>query len=243
MPNWSSYGQSGLVVRASDSAAREHFDAPTAWKQLLAADIASSADPNSLFTSITDTSGEIIFKGSTLGGGNPSPSALYVPRWTLLNPDTGGAVTWSDGEFFGVQVWLQFGTQFPQVNREACYFGLNNASTTALGAGLMFMSGATKVVGCTWTGLANVGVTWTNASNVVWGDISAPPQAGSTNILYNLVDAEQIDDATTPARVQSTVATSLGFATSGSAVIFGAFSGNIDVAAYYRLIRTPTAPS
>jgi hypothetical protein len=222
---------------------REDLDAPTAWRQLLAADIVSSVDPNGLLTSITDTGGEIVCTAATLGGGNPTPSQLYVGRWNLINPDTGGGVTWSDGEFFGVQVWLQYGTNYPTLNREACYFGLNNGGTTALGAGLYYISGSQRVAGCTWTALANVAVTWTNANNIVWGDVSAPPQAGGTNILYNLVDAQQLDDATTPARVQSTVATSLGFATSASAVIFGAFSGNIDVKAYYRLTRAPTAPS
>jgi hypothetical protein len=72
--------------------------------------------------------------------------------------------------------------------------------------------------------------------------VSAPAQAGTTNVLLDLCNAMQMDDSTSPARVQSAVATSLTLVTSANLVLALGFGGAIDVTVYYRLVKTPVAP-
>ena len=85
-------------------------------------------------------------------------------------------------------------------------------------------------------------MTW-GTDDRVWGYISMPPQAGGSNVLIDLANAIQLDDATTPARVQSSVNTVLSLVTSADLELLVAIGGDIDVQAYYRLIKVPVAPA
>ena len=82
-------------------------------------------------------------------------------------------------------------------------------------------------------------MTWI-AANRVFGMISAPAQGSNT--LLDLCNALQMDDSASPTRVQSSVATLLTFVTSSALSLVLGFSGNIDAAVYYRLVKTPVAP-
>ena len=219
----------------------------TAWRQLTAADIAASADPNTLLTSITDTGGEIVCTASTLGGGTATPSACYVPRWAIVDPDNpgAGAIDWSAGGYLSLQVWAKFGTNYPDAVRKAFYVGIGNASANAVlmtGLYVQASGSLTKLAASTWSGADKNTVTWTNADNVLFGEEVVTPLAAGTNVLLSYGSAYQIDDATSPGRVASSLAGSLTSTAAGSLEVMAAFSGNIDVACYYRLVKMPVAP-
>ena len=216
----------------------------TRWRQLLAADIVAQADPNTLLGSITDTSGEIVCTASTLGGGTATPSQCFTPRWALTNPDTGVAVDWSDGDYLSVQVWIKFGTNFPSAAREAFYLGIGNASSNdVLMAGLYMSGSTTKLASSTWSASDKNTVTWANTDNVLYGEQVVAPLVASSNVLISNGFAFQLDDATTPARISHSLAGSLTQAAATSLQIMASFSGNIDVACYYRLAQMPPAPT
>lgn len=210
----------------------------TAWRQLTAADIASEANTG-LKTSIADSGGEIQYVGGPTSGAFTMGTA-YRAQYTIVNPDTGATVTWSDGDFTGVEIWFKYGTNIPNANKEGLLVGLVNTGTSkALAVGTSYQSSQHRITSSTFTAVAVVNMTW-STDNRVWGQISAPAQG--SNVLLDLCNAFQIDDSTTPARVQSAVATSLTLVTSADLVLALGFGGNIDVAAYYRLVKTPVAP-
>jgi len=219
----------------------------TAWRQLTAADIAASADPNTLLTSITDTGGEIVCTASTLGGGTATPSQCYVPRWTLVDPDNpgAGAIDWSAGGYLSLQIWAKFGTNYPSAVREAFYLGIGNASANAvLMTGLYVQSGgsSTKLAASTWSGADKNTVTWTNAANVLFGEEVVTPLVSGANVILSYGSAYQLDDATSPGRVASSLTSPITTTAAGSLEVMAAFSGDIDVACYYRLAKMPVAP-
>jgi hypothetical protein len=213
----------------------------TRWRQFLAADIASEVNTG-LKTSITDSGGEIQYTGSAASSSFTMGTA-YRAQYTIINPDTGATVTWSDGEFTGVEVWFKYGTDIPNANKEGFLVGLVNTGTSkALAVGTSYQTGQHRITSSTFTAVAVVNMTW-GADDRVFGMVSAPSQAGGTNVLLDLCNAMQMDDSTSPARVQSAVATSLTLVTSANLVLALGFGGDIDVAAYYRLIKTPVAPA
>ena len=212
----------------------------TAWRQLTAADIASEANTG-LKTSIADSGGEIQYVGGPTSGAFTMGTA-YRAQYTIVNPDTGATVTWSDGEFTGIEVWFKYGTNIPNANKEGFLVGLVNTGTSkALAVGTTYQSSQHRITSSTFTAVAVVNMTW-GADDRVFGMVSAPSQAGGTNVLLDLCNAMQMDDSTSPARVQSAVATSLTLVTSADLVLALGFGGAIDVAAYYRLVKTPVAP-
>jgi hypothetical protein len=213
----------------------------TAWRQFLAADLATEANTG-LKSSIADSGGEIQYVGSATGGSFTMGNA-YRAHYTIVNPDTGATVTWSDGDFIGVEIWFAYGTNIPNSNKEGFLAGLVNTGTSkALATGTTYQSSQHRVTSSTFTAVAVVNMTW-GSDDRIFGMISAPSQAGGTNVLLDLCNAMQLDDSTSPARVQSSVATSLTFVTSSALVLALGFGGNIDVAVYYRLIKTPVAPA
>ena len=220
----------------------------TAWRQLTAADVVGvPTDPGGLFTSITDSGGEIQFRGSIVGGGTSTPSVCYAPRWTLVDPDNpgAGAIDWSAGGWLGLQVWAKFGSNYPSAVREAFYVGVGNASASAVlmtGLYVQASGSATKLAASTWTAADKNTVSWSNAANVLFGEEVITPLVSGSNVLLSYGSAYQLDDATTPARVASSLAGSLTSTTAASLEVIAAFSGDVDVAAYYRLLKMPTAP-
>jgi hypothetical protein len=213
----------------------------TRWRQFLAADASSEANTG-LKTSITDSGGEIQYAGSATSGSFTMGSA-YRAHYVIKNPDTGATVTWSDGDFTGVEVWFKYGTTIPNSNKEGFLVGLVNTGTSkALAVGTSYQTGQHRITSSTFTAVAVVNMTW-GADDRVFGTVSAPSQAGTTNVLLDLCNAMQMDDSTSPARVQSAVATSLTLVTSANLVLALGFGGAIDVAAYYRLVKTPVAPA
>ena len=79
----------------------------TRWRQFLAADIASEVNTG-IKTSITDSGGEIQYAGTVAGSGSAfKVQTAYQAIFTLVNPDTGATVTWSDGEFTGAEIWIK----------------------------------------------------------------------------------------------------------------------------------------
>jgi len=212
----------------------------TRWRQFLAADVSSEANTG-LKTSIADSGGEIQYVGSPTSSGFVMGNA-YRAHYAIVNPDTGATVTWSDGDFTGVEIWFKYGTNVPNSNKEGFLAGLVNTGTSkALAAGTTYQSGQHRITSSTFAAVTVVNMTWASDDRV-WGQISAPSQAGGTNVLLDLCNAIQLDDSTSPARVQSAAATSLTLVTSANLVLALGFGGSIDVAVYYRLIKTPVAP-
>ena len=212
----------------------------TRWRQFLAADVSSEANTG-LKTSIADSGGEIQYVGSATSG-SFNMGVAYRAHYAIINPDTGVAVTWSDGDFIGVEIWFAYGTNIPNANKEGFVAGLVNTGTSkALAIGTTYQSSQHRVTSSTYTAVAVVNMTW-GADDRIFGMISAPSQAGGTNVLLDLCNALQLDDSTSPARVQSSVATSLTFVTGADLVLALGFGGDIDVTVYYRLIKTPVAP-
>ena len=68
------------------------------------------------------------------------------------------------------------------------------------------------------------------------------PVDGSSNVLISYGSAMQMDEATSPARVASSLAGSLSPTAASGLKILGYFAGNVDVKAYYRLVRIPASP-
>ena len=212
----------------------------TRWRQFLSADASSEAN-SGLKSSITDSGGEIQYVGSATSGSFNMGTA-YRAHYVIKNPDTGATVTWSDGDFTGVEIWFKYGTNIPNSNKEGFLVGIVNTGTSkALATGTTYQSSQHRITSSTFTAVAVVNMTW-STDNRVFGMISTPPQSGGTNVLFDLCNAMQMDDSATPSRVQSSVATSLTFVTSANLMLALGFGGNIDVAAYYRLIKTPVAP-
>ena len=214
----------------------------TQWRQFLASDIASEVN-SGLKTSIADVNGELQYRGSTAASGQYKVSTAYQGIAPIINPDTGDTVTWSDGEFLGMEVWLKYGTEIPAATREGFTSGvIHTSSSTVLTAGTTYSSSAHKVTTAKWSSSSAVSMTW-GTDDRIWGYISMPPQAGGSNVLIDLANAIQLDDATTPARVQSSVNTVLSLVTSADLGLLVAIGGDIDVQAYYRLIKVPVAPA
>ena len=69
----------------------------TAWRQLLAADLASEAN-TALKSSIADSGGEIQYVGAAHSGSAFQLKKCYQAIFTIINPDTGATVDWSDGQ-------------------------------------------------------------------------------------------------------------------------------------------------
>ena len=212
----------------------------TRWQKITAAALASEANTG-LKTSIADSGDEIQYVGSATSG-SFNMGVAYRAQYVIKNPDTGATVTWSDGDFIGVEIWFKYGTNIPNANKEGFVAGLVNTGTSkALAIGTTYQSSQHRVTSSTFTAVAVVNMTW-GADDRIFGMISAPSQAGGTNVLLDLCNALQLDDSTSPARVQSSVATSLTFVTSAALVLALGFGGDIDLAVYYRLIKTPIAP-
>ena len=213
----------------------------TAWRQFLAADIASEAN-TAIKTSIADSGGEIQYVGSAHSGSAFQLKKCYQARYTIVNPDTGATVTWSDGDFTGVEIWFAYGTSIPDENVAGFVVGLLNTGTSkALATGTTYQTSQHRITSSLWQSNTVVNMTWASDDRV-WGQISAPSQAGGTNVLLDLCNAIQLDDSTSPARLQSAVATLSTLVTSSALGLVLGFSGDIDVAAYYRLVKTPVAP-
>lgn len=211
----------------------------TAWRQLLAADLASEAN-TALKSSIADSGGEIQYVGAAHSGSAFQLKKCYQAIFTIINPDTGATVDWSDGDFIGAEIWFKYGTNIPDADVEGFVAGLLNTSTDkALATGTTYQSSQHRITSSLWTANAVVGMTWI-AANRVFGMISAPAQGSNT--LLDLCNALQMDDSASPTRVQSSVATLLTFVTSSALNLVLGFSGNIDAAVYYRLVKTPVAP-
>jgi hypothetical protein len=212
----------------------------TRWQKITAAALASEANTG-LKTSITDSGDEIQYAGSATSGAFTMGTA-YRAQYVIRNPNTGAAVTWSDGDFTGIEVWFKYGSNIPNSNKEGFLVGLVNTGTSkALAVGTSYQTGQHRITSSTFTAVAVVNMTW-GADDRVFGMVSAPAQAGTTNVLLDLCNAMQMDDSTSPARVQSAVATSLTLVTSANLVLALGFGGAIDVTVYYRLVKTPVAP-
>ena len=215
----------------------------TDWLRLTAAAMTGSADPSTIFTSITDTGGYLSVVASALASGTAYPQPCYEVEWDVIDPDTGRTVDWSAGDYLGVQVWLSFvGSNYPSTNREACWIGIGNPSTDAvLVAGIYQASAQLKLGAALWSAADKNTITW-GADDIVYGDLVVAPVDGSSNVLISYGSAMQMDEATSPARVASSLAGSLSTTAASGLKILGYFAGNVDVKAYYRLVRIPASP-
>lgn len=212
----------------------------TGWRRLRASEIVGELDPNNLKQSITDTGDEITCVASKVQSGQALPDVCYTATWDLLDPDTPwtGAIDWSEGEYLSCQVMATFGTNFPSANREACHIGIGR-STELLATGLYVHNETTNLAASRWSVADINAVTWVNGSNVLYGEQIVAPEAGTTQVLMNFATAYQLDDATTPERVKSSLAGALVQTPATNLRIVVAFSGSIDVTAHYRLVRIP----
>ena len=214
----------------------------TRWRQFLAADIASEVN-TARKTSITDSGGEIQYAGTVTTSGSFKVQTAYQAIFTLVNPDTGATVTWSDGEFTGAEVWIKYGTVIPDEDKAGLVAGLINTGTSkVLAVGTTYQSSNHRITAAKWASSADVNMTFASDDRI-WGQISAPSQAGGTNVLLDLAIGMQMDDSTSPTRVQSSITTKLEFVTSSDLKLILAFGGSVNAAVYYRLNKTPIAPA
>ena len=215
----------------------------TDWRRLTAASMTGSTDPSTILTSITDTQGYLSVVASALSSGTAYPQPCYEAEWDVIDPDTGATVNWLSGKWWGVHVWLEFvGSNYPSSAREACYIGIGNPSTNSvLVAGLYKDTSNLKLAAATWNGADKNTIAW-GADDIVFGHQVVMPLASGSNVLMNYGAATQADDSTSPARVQSALAGSLAQTAGAGLKILGYFAGNVDVKAYYRLVRAPEAP-
>ena len=105
-------------------------------------------------------------------------------------------------------------------------------------------SGGTFLASALYGSADRNGTTLTSDS-VIYGNINVAPDDDPTNVnvLWNYGSAYQFDDATTPGRLQSCLAGALIATTGADIKIMMALAGDIDVAAYYRLIKVPSNPT
>lgn len=213
----------------------------TAWRQIRAADI-TGEENTGLKTSIADVGDEVQYRGSAATG-SFKVSNSYRALLSIIDPDTGNAVDWSAGDFLALEVWLKYGTNYPDGNKEGTLIGVLDASNNqALAVGTTSSTSQHRICAATYNASSIVTMTW-GADDRVYGWISLPSQAGGSNVLLDMANALQMDDSTSPARVQSAISSALVFSADTDLSLVVALGGDIDFQAYYRLVRTPTAPA
>ena len=215
----------------------------TAWKQFTVANAAATADPNTLLTSCADSGGEIQFRGSDVGG-TAGPDDCYQLRYLVIDPDSGDTVTWSDGNFVGIEIWMTFGSNYPDADNEACYAGVHEDGSATDGnlSGMTVISSSARIASCTWNAIAGSTTTW-GSNDVIFGRISLLPDATGSNVTIDGVTTIQFDDATSPARVIDSIRSSGYAAVPGNLRLVVCFSGDCDAIIHYRLLKTPVAPT
>ena len=217
----------------------------TPWRELLAADIVSEENTG-LKTSIADSADGIAYRGAAAtgtGASNFQVEHAYRAIFTLIDPSTGAAVDWGTGEYRGLEIWMQYGPEFPAATREGCVVAVGSiASTIAIGVGTAGLGAQHRIVGAGWSTSSQSAMTWTTDSRV-FGTLSIPIQGSGPNVLLDLANATQVDDAASPGRVQSTITTVWQFSAEDDLQLLIAMGGDIDIRAYYRLIRTPEDPA
>tara|TARA_B100001094_G_C18184700_1_gene803007 strand:- start:2213 stop:2848 length:636 start_codon:yes stop_codon:yes gene_type:complete len=211
----------------------------------MAADVVNEENTG-LKTSIADTADGISYRGSAATGTGASNFQIehaYRAIWDLIDPSTGALVDWGTGQYRGLEIWLKYGPEFPAGTREGCVLAIGNiASTIAIGCGTAGLGLQHRIVAAGWSVSSQDAMTWTTDSRV-FGTISVPMQGIGPNVLLDLANATQVDDAESPARVQSTVTAVWSFSAEDDLQLLLAMGGDIDVKAYYRLIKTPSAPA
>jgi hypothetical protein len=217
----------------------------TPWRQFMAADIAAEGNTG-LKTSINDTDEGISYRGDAAtgtGSTNFQIENAYRAIFNIIDPSTGSAVDWGTGKYRGLEIWMHYGTQFPAATREGCVVAIGNiGSTLAIGVGTAGLGAQHRIVGAGWSTSSQSAMTWTTDSRV-FGTLSIPIQGSGPNVLLDLANATQVDDAASPGRVQSTITTVWQFSAEDDLQLLIAFGGDIDIKAYYRLVSTPIAPS
>ena len=213
----------------------------TAWRQIRAADI-TGEENTGLKTSIADVGDEVQYRGSAATGSFKVENG-YRALLSIIDPDTGNAVDWSAGNFLAMEVWISYGTNYPDANKNGALVGvLDAANNQALAVGTTSSTSQHRICAATYGASSIVTMTW-GADDRVYGWISLPSQAGGSNVLLDMANALQMDDSTSPARVQSAISSALVFSADTDLTLVVALGGDIDLKAYYRLIRTPTAPA
>ena len=216
----------------------------TQWRRLIASDIESEVDPNSLKTSIADADTEIQFRGSVSPQAVTNVDDCYIALFDVVDPDTGEAVDWSSGEYLGVDVWFKFGTNDPTgAAKSACFLGAYGPSNTVLSTGLFTTSGGTFLAAGLYSNADRNATTLTDDS-CFYGNITVAPDDDETNVnvLWAYTAAYHFDDASTPGRLQSCLTAALGSQAGASIKIMLAMAGDIDVAPFYRLVKVPNDP-
>jgi len=230
---------------SAPAAAPAAVSTATAWKQLLSANriSAEDEDPSSLNPTITDTGGEIVFTGDIYGA-TPLPNRCCFFYWYAVDPDTDSTVTWSDGDFVAVEYWVDFGTEMPAAANEAFWCGLKEDGVTdASLSGLYITTGPTARIGAgTWSAVSNQTTTW-NSDDILFSSCQCLADASSSAIILDGSHTVQFDDAASPKRVLDTARNTGYSVVSGDLRLGVGFSGNCDVAIYYRFIKTPVDPT
>ena len=131
----------------------------TAWRQIRAADI-TGEENTGLKTSIADVGDEVQYRGSAATG-SFKVSNSYRALLSIIDPDTGNAVDWSAGDFLALEVWLKYGTNYPDGNKEGTLIGVLDASNNqALAVGTTSSTSQHRICAATYNASSLVTMTW-----------------------------------------------------------------------------------
>ncbi len=217
----------------------------TKWKQLLAADATAGSDPNTLATSFSASGDYNAFVGATHGTAN-APQQFAQYEWSFVDPDTNAAIDWENGDFSGIEIWIQNdGVAYPDSAGKAAIYGIEETSNAAHGViGGTYFDTARRIAAGNPTTVVGINYFTVGADPVFLIQGRMITMNGIDQVQVMDIHAVQFDNGTDQEYLRATQsAANQAHAANPTYKMKGYFSGNSNTKAYYRLVKKVVIPT